>query len=49
MCANGTNSTQNMIGVRFNDTIEIIYKDEKTVEDTPKNRTVNVTIKQEEP
>lgn len=49
MCANETNSTQNRIGVRFNDTIEIIYKDEKTVEDTPKNRTVNITIKQEEP
>jgi len=47
--ANETNNTLNRIGVGINDTIEILYKDEKTEENTPTNRTDNATIKQVEP
>lgn len=47
--ANETNKIENIIGVSINDTIEVLYKDEKTEENKPGNRTVNATIKQEEP
>ncbi|MCW3129441.1 MAG: hypothetical protein N2V75_05010 [Methanophagales archaeon] len=47
--ANETNNTLNRIGVGINDTIEILYKDEKTEENTPTNRIVKVIIKQVEP
>lgn len=43
--AEETNITQNMMRVRINDTIEVVYEDEKTVENTPAPRIVNATIK----
>ena len=47
--ANKTNNMERMIGVGINDTIEVLYDDEKTEDNRPANRIDNATIKQEEP
>jgi hypothetical protein len=40
---------EDIIRVKNNDIIKVIYKDEKTEANKPENRTVNALIKQEEP
>ena len=47
--ANETNNMERIIEVRINDTIEVLYEDEKTEGNKQETRTATAIIKQEEP